>query len=218
MSLKEVIKRNLFFFVPYFIALIILFPLFILASKTEIHVFINQHCIPVLDYIFKYVTSLGDGLFAVLVSILFLLISFRKSLFIFLTFAAGGLFVQILKRLLFHNMLRPVKFFDGLYDLHVIEGVKIRYYMSFPSGHAATAFGLFLCLAVMTKSNLIKSLCFVMASLVAFSRVYLSQHFLIDVYFGSMIGVAFALLFYQMLFSSGKKWLDRDLLYYVKAR
>lgn len=218
MSLKEVIKRNLYFFVPYFIFLMILLPPLILVSKTDILIYVNQHCKPALDDALRYLTNLGDGIPALIVAVLFLLVSFRKSLFIFLTFIGGGLFVQILKRMFFYDSLRPVKFLDGVYDLYLIEGVKIRSYLSFPSGHAATAFGLFLCLAIISRSNLIKLICFLLAAMTAFSRVYLSQHFLEDVYFGSLIGVTFALFFYRILFSSRKKWLDHSILFYIKAR
>ena len=217
MSFKEVIRKNLSFFVPYFILLLILLPPLILVSKTDILIYINQHCKPVLDDLFRYITNLGDGMLALISALLFLLVSFRKSLFIFLTFIGGGLFVQILKRIFFTEALRPVKLLDGVYDLYLIEGVKMRYYLSFPSGHAATAFGLFLCFAIIVKSNLIKFICFLLAAMTAFSRIYLSQHFLEDVYFGSLIGVTFALFFYRILFSSGKKWLDHHLLYYIKA-
>ena len=117
----------------------------------------------------------------------------------------------------FSGAFRPVKFLDGIYDLYLIEGVQMRSYFSFPSGHAATAFGLFLCLAVIARSNLVKFSCFLLAFLTAFSRVYLSQHFLEDIYFGSLIGVLFALLFYRILFSSGKKWLDHHILFNIKA-
>ena len=217
MSLKEVIKKNLYFFIPYFIFLIILLPPLILTSKTDILIYVNQHCKPALDDVFRYLTNLGDGIPALIIAVLFLLVSFRKSLFIFLTFIGGGLFVQILKRIFFSDALRPVKFLDGVYDLYLVEGVKIRSYLSFPSGHAATAFGLFLCLAIIARSNLIKFICFLLAAMIAFSRIYLSQHFLEDVYFGSLIGVTFALFFYRILFSSGKKWLDHHILYYIKA-
>jgi membrane-associated phospholipid phosphatase len=217
MSLKELIRRNLYFLVPWLALLIIsLFPL-VLTSRISVQVFINRHHSDISDGFIKYITHLGDGLFAAIISILFLLISFRKALFIFLTYAGGGLFVQIIKRIFFPHALRPVKYLEGIYEFDLVNGVKIRSYLSFPSGHAATAFGLFLCLAVLTKNNPVKLICFIMASLVAFSRVYLSQHFLIDIYFGSIIGVAFAMLFYRVLFSSRKKWLDRSILDYVKS-
>ena len=217
MSLKELIQRNLYFFVPYLAFLIMLLIPLILESRVSVQSFTNQHHSLVSDCFFKYITCLGGGLITVIVSVLFLLISFRKSLFIFLTFAGGGLLVQILKRVFFPGALRPFKFLNGVYELYLVEGIRIRYFFSFPSGHAATAFGLFLCLAILAKGKPVKLICFIMAALVAFSRVYLSQHFLIDVYFGSMIGVAFALLFYRILFSSGKKWLDRGILDYLKS-
>jgi membrane-associated phospholipid phosphatase len=216
MSLKKLIRQNLYFFVPWFLILTVtLFPL-VLESRISIHMFINRHHSDISDGFFKYITHLGGGLFTVIVSVLFLSVSFRKSLFIFLTYISGGLIVQIMKRIFFPHALRPVKYFAGISELHLVEGVKIRSYFSFPSGHAATAFGLFLCLAVLTKSNTVKLICFIMATLVAFSRVYLSQHFLIDIYFGSVIGIVSGVFFCLLLFSSKKIWLDRSLYDYLR--
>ncbi len=214
MSLKEVFKKNLCFFIPYSVLLILFTIPLIMDSKASIHIYINQHHRQSLDFVFRYLTYLGDGWLSLIIAALFLMISIRNSLFVFLTFIGGGLLVQILKRALFSGALRPVKYFDGVYELYLVEGVEMRSYLSFPSGHAATAFGLFLCLAVIARSKTVKLFCFLLAALAAFSRVYLSQHFLVDIYFGSMIGVVFTLLFYRILFSSGKKWLDHRILFH----
>ena len=45
-----------------------------------------------------------------------------------------------------------------------------------------------------------------MACLVAFSRVYLSQHFLIDIFAGSMIGVSVTLTLYLVFYHDDQKW------------
>ncbi len=216
MSLKKLIRQNLYFFIPWFLLLTVtLFPL-ILKSRISVHMFINRHHSDISDGFFKYITHLGGGLFTVIICVLFLMVSLRKSLFVFLTCIGGGLVVQIMKRLFFPHSLRPVKYLAGICELHLVEGVKIRSYFSFPSGHAATAFGLFLCLAVLTKNNTVKLICFIMAALVAFSRVYLSQHFLIDIYFGSVIGVVMGVCVYLLLFSSKKKWLDSSIKDYLR--
>jgi membrane-associated phospholipid phosphatase len=67
---------------------------------------------------------------------------------------------------------------------------------SFPSGHSATAFALFLCLSIMVNRSWLKYLMFVFAALVCYSRMYLSEHFLQDVFGGSVIGISVSFLAY----------------------
>jgi membrane-associated phospholipid phosphatase len=54
----------------------------------------------------------------------------------------------------------------------------------------------------MTRNQALKALFFLLAFISSFSRLYLSQHWLIDVYVGSMIGVGFSLLFYAVFYNS----------------
>jgi membrane-associated phospholipid phosphatase len=96
--------------------------------------------------------------------------------------------------------------------LHLVDGVQMLSYNSFPSGHSATIFALCLCLAAFSGLNRWKVVLFFIAVLVAFSRIYLSQHFLSDTYFGSMIGVLIASITYIRLNNINAVWLDRDLL------
>ena len=128
------------------------------------------------------------------------------------TFITTGIFVQFLKRAVFFSIDRPVEFFKGNFDLYLVEGVKIYNKFSFPSGHAATTFGFFICIAFIAQNKLIKFLCLFLACLVGYSRIYLSQHFLIDVYFGSIIGVVGSIIFYNIIYLRKAKWLDNSLL------
>jgi membrane-associated phospholipid phosphatase len=59
---------------------------------------------------------------------------------------------------------------------------------SFPSGHAATAFGAATALALLHRRLRWPALA--LAALIAFSRVYLGVHYPLDVIAGSLIGVA----------------------------
>ncbi len=58
-----------------------------------------------------------------------------------------------------------------------------------------------------------------LAVLAAYSRVHLSQHWLIDVYVGSMIGVCFSILLYVVFYSSNK-WpqLNNNILQLLKNK
>ena len=86
---------------------------------------------------------------------------------------------------------------------------------SFPSGHTAVAFGLFCLLALISSNKMIGVVCFFIALFVAFSRVYLSQHFFLDIYIGSLIGVVATVLSYLYINGSpkvnSKSWIDNSL-------
>jgi membrane-associated phospholipid phosphatase len=67
---------------------------------------------------------------------------------------------------------------------------------------------------MMKKKNL-SSILMAMAILVGLSRVYLLQHFFIDIYFGSLIGFLIGIITYTLMESSslsGKSSLKRGLL------
>lgn len=161
---------------------------------------------------------MGDGWTAVIIAIAFALISFRHTLFLFLSYITGGGFVQILKRLVFEGFERPSKYFEGIADLYLVNDINLNSYNSMPSGHAATAFTIFLCLGIMVKNNLFKFACFIFALIVAYSRVYISQHFLEDIYVGSVVGVIMPLMLYNIIYCSEKKWLKSSILNLIAGK
>ncbi len=68
---------------------------------------------------------------------------------------------------------------------------------SFPSGHSATAFaGAWLFSCYFRK---LRPLFYTIASLVAFSRIYLGDHYPGDVVSGSALGTLFAMIFKRLL-------------------
>ena len=98
---------------------------------------------------------------------------------------------------------RPLAFFrknNLIETINLVAGVDVHTgATSFPSGHAMSAFALYslLILYLPNKARYVIPL-FGIAVCVAISRVYLVQHFFPDVYAGSIIGVALALLFYSI--------------------
>ena len=97
-----------------------------------------------------------------------------------------------------YEIPRPTAFMANSCILHYVPGVKVYMAHSFPSGHTATAFAMFFMLSIISKSNYSKLFFFLSALIVGFSRVYLLQHFFIDVYFGSIVGTLFALINYVL--------------------
>ena len=107
---------------------------------------------------------------------------------------------------------RPKKFFEGIHDLYFVPGVDNYLYNSFPSGHSTCAFALYFALSLILDNKIIKSICFTIALLVAYSRVYLSQHFFEDVYAGSLIGVVTTIIIFYLLGKINKAWMEKSLV------
>jgi membrane-associated phospholipid phosphatase len=204
--LKGIFQQNKSFLLPYLILLFTALPFLLLIPKDSLHLWMNSLHTNWGDFFFKKITFLGDGLFVLVACILMLFFSLRYSLFLLSAYISTGVVVQLLKHLAFNDIVRPVKYFQNKSVLYLVDGVHIYYRQSFPSGHATSAFALFLCLAMITKKKWIKLVCLLMACLVAYSRVYLSQHFFIDIYAGSVIGCAGAITFYYLYFSKYRSY------------
>ena len=186
--------------------LLALVPVLILFSQPAMHLWINQYNSPFFDWLFKHLTFLGDGLFIIVPAIILLFFSLRHFVFLLTAYFSTGLVTQLLKRVFFEDLVRPSKYFHEIASLHLVEGVQMLNGRSFPSGHSTSAFALFLCLAFISSNRYVKLICLIMACLVAFSRVYLSQHFLIDIYAGSIIGSIGTIAFYQLFYQNDLKW------------
>ena len=164
---------------------------FLLLSyeKGEGVVWLNQLGTDLLDLFFTIWTYLGDGILFGLLIVFFLLRSYFFLLVTILSVIIQTLFVQGLKRILFSDLDRPKLFFENFMEFRQINGIDIHSYHAFPSGHTATAFSVALILSLFIKNKKWSLLFFLAAILVGISRIYLLQHFFVDVYFGSFFGV-----------------------------
>lgn len=207
-NLKSFLKHHAIYLFVYLLLLVYLGFFLWCQSKVQIHRSMNAYVGNVyIDTFFKYVTHLGDGLFAFLIATIFLFISVRKSLYILVSYLGAAIVSSFLKHVIYEEVARPSFVFQYFVreNLKEVEGVELAGLHSFPSGHALSAFALFFCLLFLNKHHFFKTVFFLLAVLAAYSRVYLSQHWLVDVYAGSIIGVTFALVFYA-LFYAKPKW------------
>ena len=149
-----------------------------------------------LDWFFVYWTYFGDGLLYLILALVFIFIRFYYFILTVLVALVQTVFVHIFKQWLFDDLPRPAKFFEGIQQLYLIPGVRIHHYDTFPSGHTATAFAIATLISLIIQRRSWSVLLLVTAVLVGISRMYLLQHFLIDIYFGSLIGVISAFLVY----------------------
>ncbi len=208
-------KYLLVLFVLIFLAGIIISSVF---GRTGTHLYINGFHSDLLDHLMKILTFFGDGIVMISLAVLFMFIKIRYGLIFTTSFLLSSFIVQFLKRFVFSGFPRPVKYFqDTGIDLYLVEGINYHSYFSLPSGHSATAFALFIGLSFLFRDHILKLLCLLFACTIAFTRVYLSQHFLIDVLAGSFIGVICAV--FSHLYFSGveKKWINIP-VYKVFAR
>ena len=172
--------------------------------KLQTHLMLNGWHTPALDTFFKYVTVLGEG-FATYLGILILFWSRRRGLFILLSQGLTCIITQILKFAFAHP--RPAIYFDQMgADLpDTVPGVALRQGMnSFPSGHTSAAFAFFTCIALMMPRKC-APLWMTAGWAVAYSRIYLSQHFLEDILLGSVIGLVSSCAVYLLM----NKYLDK---------
>jgi len=197
----SLIKKNTAFFLPYFIFLLAGGFILSLWSKTDIHLYINSFHSTLADFFFSNWTNLGLGIIVIPVSLILAFIRFRYMIITVIGFFITVIINDSLK-FLFHTP-RPLTVFTQLHQsLYLVPDVKMYSWDSFPSGHTATGFCMFCLLALYTKSNLLKVVCFITASLIAYSRMYLSEHFLQDVYTASIIGVSIALFTYSRVMNA----------------
>ncbi len=113
---------------------------------------VNVRYSPAADVFFRYATYLGDGAFFPVVCAILLIYNRRVGLMAFASFALSGLTTIFLKEVVFPNALRPLKTYEhSTFEYHIIKGLAIASYNSFPSGHTTLGFALFSMLAFIDR-------------------------------------------------------------------
>ncbi len=159
-------------------------------GKNEFFLLLNNDYGKAADYFFQYFTYLGDGLLW-LIWLAGIFVTKRRQLLpvIVSSFILTTLFTQFFKYIILPDEARPLKAITDVAQMHFVEGVELHSINSFPSGHTATAFTFVLLIALTVKREDILFLAIIVAMLVGYSRVYLAQHFPLDVGAGIFIAV-----------------------------
>lgn len=190
------------------IYLVFLAVLIAVTNHGDIVLWINARHTVQGDFFFKYWTYLGDGVLLAVVALYFLATHLFRFYFMLIAIALQTVFVHIFKQWLFSGDPRPKVFFaDRLDELNFVDGVAVRGYDSFPSGHTASAFTLAFVLIWVSRRLYWRVIFFTSAILVGVSRIYLLQHFGRDVFFGSAFGVLAVLLAWY--FMKGQVWNEK---------
>jgi membrane-associated phospholipid phosphatase len=150
-----------------------------------------------LEPIFEPITHLGDSKYYI-VGLLLVFFFFKikgaalfaaQSIFVWFSVALSGVVADILKFIL--GRARPKLLFEnGNYGFEFFK--TSHEWVSCPSGHASTAISLGVSLAFLFPRARLPILA--LAVIVAFSRVFITAHFVSDVLIGSLIGALTAVL------------------------
>ena len=134
-----------------------------------------------------------------------------------LSIVHGGV-CAILKRVFFFDALRPTAVINS--DLlYLVPDVAFHSNYSFPSGHTATIFCFVVFVSFLIQHRLASFCLMVLALVVGYSRIYLLQHFLLDVTAGAFIGTITALLIaYLFDHNNFPNWTNSGILIRMNRR
>ena len=185
---SPILAQNKTYFIGLILALVSGTIFLLINGKSAAFVSLNAYHPFLLNAFFINYTFMGDGIFALcLVAATFFYFKKKEQGWTYLySFLISGLVVQLIKN--FVNAPRPRLFFEAGQYLHFIDGVSLTNNSSLPSGHTATAFAIATVMAMMMKDKTMQLVILIAAVLVGYSRIYLAQHFLLDVMIGAFIG------------------------------
>lgn len=214
--MRSLLKEN-WIILGLYTALVLLISFYLFRySKVEIHLYLNQLVgNKYIDGFFYYVTYLGDGVVAPVLLLIVLFYNARLGICCTVAFLLAALVAWFMKTYLFDDVMRPLHVFQWQVKvpLKFVDADSVHTHRSFPSGHASQAFAIFICLSLFARHHLNKLLFVFIAILVAFSRVYLSQHWLVDITAGSVVGAATGMiLYYQLVVKNRLEKLNKPLL------
>ena len=204
-SKQALIKTVSPYIIVYLVLLTVVIGLLCGYPKTELHMMLNSNHTSIQDTFFKYYTQLAEWPLYILALIPLLYKKKMMTIYYALSEVMGAVVVTILKHL-FHAD-RPVVVFEKLPDmvLPLVDGVRMHHSNSFPSGHTSTFFIFATCCVIILAYHYINDAqphdlkaklkfytsilaLLALAALGGYSRIYLSQHFMMDVCVGSIIG------------------------------
>lgn len=175
--------------------------------------FIESHLrVGLLNPIMEFISFLGDsGWFWIALALALLI--FRKTRKIGLTIGIALLFSLIFTNLIIKPLVdrpRPWVYAYEHFGREITLLIRKPSDASFPSGHTSVSFAGATALFMYTKKWGIPAL--VLASLIAYSRLYFFVHYPTDVLFGLLLGVLYGVCAYFIVITVSKKIKARNSL------
>lgn len=219
-SIYTVLKQVRALFIPYLFVLLPCLIIKLLYTKSQIYFTVNSWHFAFGDLFFAWYTHAGDGLTCVIVTLILLCINYRLGFLMGTSYAVTSIFAQVLKFIF--DAPRPIIYFKNeVSRMYLVKGVEMLELHSFPSGHSISAFSAGVILTYIAPKKGWGVFFLILAILVGYSRMYLSEHFFEDVTVGSTIGVFITIFWLSWIdskpFLHSPKWAERGLLIRSKA-
>ncbi|MCO4294015.1 phosphatase PAP2 family protein [Solitalea sp. MAHUQ-68] len=151
----------------------------------------------IADWCFRWITELVSTTGSCIVVLLLLIRNWREGTKALIAMVSSTIVTHVLK--IWVDAPRPWVYFNNETVIRSIKEVTLLPNHSFPSGHSTAAFALATALVFTFNDKRWSIFFFVMAVLVGYSRIYLGQHFPLDVWVGSMIGILSATLIWTFV-------------------
>ncbi|WPU95895.1 phosphatase PAP2 family protein [Mucilaginibacter sabulilitoris] len=208
-GIKDVLYRIRPFFILYLLILCTCLIIKFLYSRETIYFAVNGLNSSWADAIMPYITDIGEGLTVIILSAIIALFNYRKAFLLVTSYAVTSIVAQVLKYIF--DAPRPKLYFSHeLSRIHFVKGLQVWSVHSFPSGHSVTAFSAAVIITYLCRHKGWGIPALLIAILVGYSRMYLSQHFFEDVMAGSVIGVIVTVFWLSWLdskqFIHSEKW------------
>lgn len=213
---RSIVRENKIFFIFHTLLFIAgIYPL-VMFEKVALFLRLNSFYHPLLDQFFYYVTFLGSCklCFVCMATLVMTKQDTRTLLAGAGSFVTMSVIIQGMKRLGCFDQRRPITWIPTDAPLHLVKGITHYTHLSFPSGHAGTIFAAVCLIHLLApkKPCWFSVLLLLLACAVAYSRIYLCQHFYRDVYIGALIGTCTTFAVYTLLrYWQGPAWLDQTL-------
>ena len=202
--------------------------------KADLHLLLCDRHTPARDIFYRYYTTLAEWLPYVICVLILLFGRVGDGCFASAAMIFSALSTQLFKHIV--NAPRPLTWYtENMPDIQLplTEGVRMNLWYSFPSGHTTSFFAMAFALSILATKSLtaqrsnretvqqrsvltafaVQLLLFIAATLGAYSRIYLSQHFALDVFAGVLVGTLITLLCYAVFHRyEDQKWYNYRLL------
>ena len=232
--MKLFFKQNAIFIALSLMLVVALGLVLLLIPQGELHLLLCDRHTPARDIFYRYYTQVAEWFPYVVCVAVLLFGRLGDGIFASAAMICSALTTQLFKHIV--NAPRPVTWFaeqmPGV-DLPLVEGVRMNHWFSFPSGHTTSFFALTFVLCILATKSLsakrsvsvnglstkrsvsaaVQLLLFIAAALGGYSRIYLSQHFTLDVFAGVVVGMLLTIICYAVFVRyQDKKWYNYRLI------
>ena len=213
--MKSFIRQNAVFIGLSLMLIVALGLALLYIPKGDLHLLLCDRHTPARDIFYRYYTHIAEWMPYVICVALLLFSRVGDGVFASACMLGSALTTQLFKHII--NAPRPLTWFAINFpdiQLPLAEGVKMNHWFSFPSGHTTSFFSLFFALSIILTAKQPNSIriplqvvFFLLAAFGGYSRIYLSQHFAMDVLGGIVVGMGISIICYAIFHQfEDKKW------------